>query len=323
MSAHEWISNHSGTPIVDPFRVRYEGVYADGGFLEAGELGKSISGAARLYTATVHYCVSGVVPRGRYRKTYACYATASRQGSLEELFALLPLVHGFGIQTEFYREAVTHVFNTIIGAVVDHWIRPSESHEVAGRTGESLLEDTARVHNLDSLLANGLVRSNEQLARGLIESNKQHAKLSKSLMRALTGTLPLLADRTRSGGRDFVEPIGKSCASLTQFDGPYETRISETDAEIIRGDDDTEVDSVATFKVIQLSEINVKTGHCILVLDDSLRIIQGRISDPDLQVPNNVYTRALNERKGFVAHAKAVRKHGEIYRLYISDAEPL
>ena len=38
---------------------------------------------------------------------------------------------------------------------------------------------------------------------------------------------------------------------------------------------------------------------------------------------NNIYTRALNERGGFVARAKVVRREGEIQYLYISDARPL
>lgn len=308
---------------MNPFSVRYGGAYANDGILEAGELARSISGAAKLYTAAIHYCFLGTVPRGRYRKEYACYVTASRPGSLEEIFALLPLVQGFGLHADFYREAATHTFKTIVGAVVKLWLQPSAAEETAGQTGEGLMEDIEKVPNLDSLLANGLAQSNRQLTVALVESNKRQADLNELLVRTLGKTLPNFAARTRPFGRDFVEPAGNSCGNIAQFEGVYETRISDSDAEIIRGDDDTEVDPMASFKVNRISEINVKTGHCILVLDELLRIVPGKISDPSLQKPNNVYTSALNAQQGFMAHAKAVRKGGQIQRLYISDAEPL
>ena len=323
MSAHNQASDYREDPFIDSLIVRYGGAHARGSILEARELGTSIAGLPRLYTATVHYCFSGVVPRGRYRKTYGCYVTASRLGSLEEIFLLLPLIPGFGIHTEIYKEAAAHVFKTIICAVMRQWIRTSEVGETVESTRRILLEDAAGDRNLASLLAGGIFRSNRQLTGGLVEASKRSMDLNENLVDTLGSTLPDLASRYRPTGRDLVDPVGRSCSNMTQFNGTYESIISESDAEVIRGTDDMEVDPMTRFKIRQISEINLSTRHCILQIDDNQRFVPGIINDPALQQPNSIYTRALNERKEFVACTKVVRKDGEIYLLLACRVDPM
>jgi hypothetical protein len=81
-----------------------------------------------------------------------------------------------------------------------------------------------------------------------------------------------------------------------------------------------EVDPVQTYQVSRMREVNVDTGHCIMDIEGVGERIPGKITDPALEVPNNVYTRALNSQQPCFVEAKAVRKTGEIRRLYISNA---
>ena len=81
-----------------------------------------------------------------------------------------------------------------------------------------------------------------------------------------------------------------------------------------------EVEPMAEFKVTQISEVDIRTGHCVIDVEGIESRLTGKITDPVLEIPGNVYTNALNNHTGFMAQAKAVRKNGEIKRLYISNS---
>lgn len=152
------------------------------------------------------------------------------------------------------------------------------------------------------------------LAQGLIKGNDNLAGLQALLIEKL----PELADGTRQYGRKMVRPVGETCSKIAQFADTNEPSvITEEDAEVIRGGTEMEVDPMAPVKINQISEINIKTGHCIVDVDGVP--VVGKITDPVLTKPGNVYTQALNEHAGLTVLAKAVRKSGNLHRLYISD----
>ena len=77
------------------------------------------------------------------------------------------------------------------------------------------------------------------------------------------------------------------------------------------------------FRVTRISEVDIRTGHCVIAVEGIAEQLIGRITDPALGFPANLYTSALNDHAGFITQAKAVRKNGEIKRLYISNAHAL
>jgi hypothetical protein len=74
------------------------------------------------------------------------------------------------------------------------------------------------------------------------------------------------------------------------------------------------------FRCERISVINTKTGHCELTIQGIAGPVKGKISDPVLRQPKNIYTKALQEHVPLLISAKPVEKDGEIRRLYISDA---
>lgn len=119
-----------------------------------------------------------------------------------------------------------------------------------------------------------------------------------------------------------ITPVGRSCTEMKHFAGSEnEFSVSWPDAEAIRSKDDLEVDDMKDYECERISELNTKTGHCHLHLAGEKSHIIGKINDPVLQEPNNIYSRSLNEHTGFRFKAKAVLKDGEIHRLHVSDAE--
>lgn len=293
------------TEIVLPFLVRYDGADADLGLLDGEALGESIAGASRLYTATAHYVIDGMIPRRNYRKRYRSYARPASPGSWDQIWFIGPAIAGeYAIHAQLYNTATSWVFGKIIGTIKDIWTRPRDAERVIQILSETMQEHARLNADVQQTLAAGLVRANDNLA---------------SLHSQLIGTLPDLADATREHGRRFVAPVGKTCAEIRQLtSAPSEVLITESDAEVIRGETELEVDPMAEFTINRISEINLRTGHCVLETDDGA-IVPGKITDPVLSVADNTYTRALNEHASFKVQAKAVRQGDTIRRLYISN----
>jgi hypothetical protein len=295
--------------IVEPFLLKYEGGDADRHIVEADTFGLSIVGGARYYTAVAHYCFFGFVPYGHYKRSFACYARSARPASVEQWLFIAPIIAGeFALHQAMYRAGISYIFRKVCDGVLKLWTTPKEIQAVVERLAAAL-EEQARVNaDVQTQLAMGLVRSNDNLA-------SLHAKLIE--------TLPALAAATRSHGVRLVAPVGRTCKEIVQFaDTPSESRITEADAEVIRGGGDMEVDSVADYQVNRIREINLKTGHCIVEVE-GIGEVRGKITDPSLEQPSNVYTSALDKHVGCSVQAKAVRKDGEIHRLFISDAKPI
>lgn len=84
-----------------------------------------------------------------------------------------------------------------------------------------------------------------------------------------------------------------------------------------------EVDDMQQYRCRQITEVNRLNGHCILDVEGFDHLVVGKISDPTLEQPNNIYTRSMNQQTPFMVSAKLVRKAGIAHRLFISDAKAL
>jgi hypothetical protein len=293
--------------IVSPFVVRYDGYDADAHILEASAFGESVAGAARLYTAVAHYCVFGIIPKGKYRKDLACYARPTTPGSVDQILFIAPAVAShYAIYAAIYNKALSLIFGKVVDSLKNIWTQPRAMQKMVETLAAALTEQARINADVQSQLAAGLIKANDNLA--LLQSR-------------LIETLPQLAETTRPHAAQLVRPVGKSCREIIQFSGSdAESRITEADAEVIRGTPAMEVDPMTTFKVNRINEINLSTGHCILDVEGVGPKVIGKITDPALGVPDNVYTRALNEHSSCVVEAKAVKRNDVIVSLYISNA---
>jgi hypothetical protein len=294
--------------IVLPFLVRYEGRDADAHVLEADALGESLSGAARVYGVIAHFSAFGIIPTSRrYKKHLACYARPAAPGSWDQWVFIAPLLAGqFALHAAVYNAAISYVFNVTVTALKEFWTKPRGTQVVINEFAELLRERAERDDRFREMLFQGVLKGQNDLA---------------ALHGRLIDALPELANSTRSGAERFVTPIGKTCERIEQFSGTEQANtISEADADVIRGGPEMEVGDMARFAVSRINEINLSTGHCVLDVVGVDGPVTGKITDPALQTPNNVYTRALNEHTGCNVDAKPVRKDGSIHRLYVSNA---
>lgn len=294
------------TEITQPFLLRYEGKDTDRHEIDAQSVGVSIVGAAKFYNAIAHFCVFGEVPRGNYRKEFRCIAKVPTEGSWDWMLVLATVAQEYNLNHEVYKEATGFLLSQVVGAIKKIWTRSSETQAVVELLTETLKHQADRNHDVQTLLINGLIKSNSDWA---------------SLSGKLIDKLPDLAASTRNSGRQMVAPIGTTCREIKQFAKTTgEVVITEPEAVVIRGGDEMEVEEMQTFRCERITEANVENGHCILKVEGLEPLVTGKIDDPAIRIPNNIYTRALNNQTSFQFKAKPVKRRGEIYRMYISDA---
>jgi hypothetical protein len=296
------------TTVVSPFAITYDGNDADKHIISAAPLGRSIIGASKLYTTVVHYCMFGYIPRGNYKRDFECYAMPAHERCFEYQVLLAALGTEWVLHGPIYKEGLDFIFAKVVDAIKNVWVKPSEIVKVTEHLAEVMKEQAKQNTAVQTVLANGLIKATDNMAA-------LHGKL--------IDTLPKMALVTRSSGAELVAPVGTTCKVLRQFSRTQdETIITEPDAEVIRGDPQMEVGDLQQFGCRRITEINRTNGHCILDLEGFDRPVIGKIDDPALQEPNNVYTRALNDLTPVLIIAKPVMKNGVVHKLFISDAKP-
>ncbi|WP_293006894.1 hypothetical protein [Nitrosomonas sp.] len=292
--------------IVSPMSITYEGNDADRHIINAQALGESIIGASKLYSSVAHYCSFGFIPRGKYKKEFFCFAGVPREGSYEYFLYIAAIAQEYNLHNEAYKASISYIFSKVIGAVKNIWIKRSETEKVVENLTEALREQAQIDSNIQSQLINSLTKANDNLA---------------SLHSKLINTIPKLADATRPYGKQLVAPIGNSCRIIKQFENEeFEVVIDEPEAEAIRNGYETEVEDMKSYQCRRITEVNIVTGHCIMQINGFNGLVPGKISDPAISQPNNVYTRALNNNSSFEIFAKIVKRDGAIVRLFVSDA---
>lgn len=292
--------------IIPPFTLKYDGNDADRHEMDAYQYGLSVLGAAKIYNSVAHYCVTGIVPSGNYRKQISCYTRAPKESSFANEFYLVVTAQQYGLFNEVIKKSLSFLFFKFSGIIKDFWVGKSTKDEFVEKLAEAIIKRSEKDHDLMELLINGLLADNKRLS---------------DLHEKLIITLPELAEKTRKSARDLVTPVGSSCKELTQFSGTDNgSKIDEADAEAIRSTEDLEVKDMQTFRCEKIQELNISTGHCELKIEGIEGIVKGKISDPALETPHNVYTKALDGQLPFDFQAKPVERKGRIQKLFISDA---
>ncbi len=293
--------------IITPFSLRYEGGLAESHIIDTQQLGFSLVGATKFYNSVIHYCLSGNVPRNNYKKEYSCYTHASNQGCYEQWLFIAPLALQHGILADGARDAVSFIFFKVLTALKNMMIKESQTEKIMNELCETL-RHKADVDKDVMLVAMQLVGNSNETIAGL--QNK------------LLDTLPDLLVLNRQNARTMVDPVGLSCNEFHQFARTeYEDVISEPEAAVLKSKEKEEVGDVQTYTCLSITEVNKVTGHCEMLVDGFEKPVKGKITDPLLLEPGNVYTRALDQETPFSFTAKPVTKDGEVHRLYVSDAK--
>lgn len=244
----------------------------------------------------------GEVLKPRQKQNIKCYASIPKEGSYEAILIMAAVYNDYPIFHELYKNAMDWIIAKIGGYLKDTLAGRGDVEKLV----EVIHEQAKQQSALNTILANGIVKANDDLA---------------SLHGKLIDTLPELVENARSPAKKMVAPVGKTCTQMTQFaDTENEFIVSEPEALVIRSELDLEIGEMQDYVCNKIYELNLGTGACKLYVEGIGGSINGKISDPALDTPNNIYSRCLNEQRGFKFKAKPVDRDGEIHKLFISDA---
>jgi len=276
--------------------IAYRGLFADQHLVDAQQFGRSLIGMSKVANSITHEFFFGTITHDpRSYQIRFCVGPSRANGLIQELFAVLasgqfPAFPPILIQVA--KPFITSTFEAVIKTVLNRQSETSRAidkiHDLAVRN----VEFASQVHK-------GHMRDKAWLKR-MVET---------------------LVREDRAPLRQIPDPIGRTVRLMeVGEDRSSPVVIDEPAAEVLRAHEPMQVGDVAEYDV-KIEGVFKTNGACRVRLLDEDRIVPGKITDPALEQPNNVYTAALNA--GVVLHvtAKPVLKDGQIDRLFISHAE--
>lgn len=273
-----------------PIIIKYDGLEANNGLIDLAYLGRSLEGASRLLAMAGHIVSTGNYAKQAQALQVRVLTAQPRKGSYEipaVLVTMAPAIMPmFPTIADLSKKAATKA----VEAIVNHAISL-----VSGKESEAKMAFD---------VADTALKEMGHTSRTAIEAIERVAATNKPAVRLL------------------VAPVGLSCATAQV--GNSENGAVQIDAkarEIIDAPDPVEIRSETQFDIL-ISELDVKTHACKVTLRDHAdqeRRIAGEITDPQIKMPSNPYSRSLDAQKYISVKGKAQIKDGEIDRLFISD----
>jgi hypothetical protein len=283
------------TPVFQAIPVVYTGRFADDHLVDAQQFGKSLVGASRVANSLCHWFLFAEVTTDNRRFQVRFFVGPSREnGLVQEIVAVMnsgampmftPILMGVA---KIYIE---RVWDAVIHSILN---RKSEV-EVAI---EGMLEIVRRYDDFAQRVHDGQMRDKAWL---------QHM-------------VDKLVAANRSALRDLPEPIGKSVREMQIGESSVGPAIDEPAAEVLRAHEPMEVGDTLDYDVT-VEGVFKTNGACRLKILGEDRIVAGKITDPALSQPGNVYTTALNEGLALHVTAKPTLKAGELHPVFVSDAK--
>ena len=251
-------------------------------------LSESLRGVGRILAVTSNYATTLKHVRRVDAMDVRVLVAPPQSGSVEFL-----LVVGALLQHPLLSEYSQTLFEILIQQVFAHFKKDTDAENGMKEVAMKAIEElgvTSR-HGLDV-----------------------HAQTTRTMIEQL-----------RDPVRGTVKPIGRTCKTITI--GPVGLNKARVvlDAEaqqVITEEEQVQVSDLQSYEVY-LSEIDLETKGCRVSFDlASEGRIRGEIADPILDIAENPYTTAMNERKSLTVQAKAVvDNEGVIKRLIISDSK--
>jgi hypothetical protein len=281
--------------VFSPIALAYRGLDADVHTLDAVQAGKSVAGTAKLYNSVIHFYFHGTIPAKNYQPSIRTYVGAPKGGSLTYIF----------VSAVLYDQLMA--YPAILCELADVIVPKFLSAIFAKRTKRTADMDKA----LDIIQ----------------EQSRQHHELAQTALKGFLmdrQQLHAVIDRLTSGNRtamaEMAAPVGTTCRTISHFDHTKTPEVvDEPMADVMRSKEDLEVGAQTELLGI-LVGVDTITGACRVELPESGIVARGKITDPALRTPHNVYTMALDNRDAVVLTAKPIMKDGELAKLFISDA---
>jgi hypothetical protein len=276
--------------IIEPVVISYKGADADSNLVDLAQLGQSMQGAAKLLGAAAN-----VVVTGQYAKKSPTFAVRvltgpPRAGSVD-IFA-------------YFVSMMPNVYSYLPG--IGDVVKDAGKRAVEGITNYTIAKFAKREDAASEarLIAETALKEMGHTSRTAIEAMERVALNNGPAVRL------------------FVTPIGHSCGTA-QIGSPDNASLP-VDANMrltIDSNDPYEVGPESIFEIL-ISELDLKNRSCKFLLredEDTEQRYSGDITDPQIGLPRNPYSAAMDSQRWIMVKGKPRLRDGEIERLYISD----
>jgi hypothetical protein len=282
--------------LFEPIAISYRGLLADNHFVDAQQFGRSIIGASKIANGICHDLFFDKIthdPRSYHVRF--CVNPSKANGLLQELVAIvvtgLPLFSPIAIAVG--REFIEKMIAAMISKVLNRPADTSDAFEIVKRLAEH----------------------NAELTRSMTETHKHQDAWFRH-------TIDRLTQEHRAPLRELPAPVGQSVRIMQiGSDKASPTIIDEPIAEVLRSREPIQLGDEIEYDVL-IEGVFKTNGACKVKILGENQIVSGKIVDPSLDKPNNVYTKALHEAQALHVIAKPTLRDGKIHKLFITHAEP-
>jgi hypothetical protein len=283
-------------PLFQPIPISYRGLLADHHFVDAQQFGRSLIGATKLANSICHELFwESITHDPRPYHIRFCVGPSRENGLLQELFA----ISNSG-QLPLYAPILITIgkkfIELSIKAVIDKILSKKDSTDAIDKIHE-------------------LAMSHHEFAK---QVHQGHMQDKAWLQRMITS----MARENRASVRQLPDPVGRSVNHMQIGEQNVGVVIDEPAAEVLRSADTLSLGDKEEY-LVRIHGVFKTNGACrVEILNEpKKKIVSGKIADPELGVPGNVYTRALNEGLVLKVAAQPTMKEGKINRLFVTRAE--
>jgi hypothetical protein len=280
--------------VFEAIPVSYRGLFADDHLVDAQQFGRSLTGISKVSNSISHFLFFGEATTEAKKFQIRFYVVPSKQnGLLQEIVAVMNIGTMPMFSPVLMKVAKTFIEITFDAVVKTILNRKSETEMALKTLDESLKRHDEFVNK---------VHDGQMTDKAWMQDMISH-----------------LANQNRAALREVPDPVGKSVRTMQIGEQSVGPIVDEPTAEVLRAHTSMEVGDMAEYDVT-VEGVFKTNGACRLrVLGDD-RIVPGKITDPALDNPGNIYTTALNEGLPLHVTAKPTLKDGKVHTLFVSDA---
>lgn len=265
--------------------IRYDGLTSDNHMLDLGSLAESIKGLDKILSIA-----------SEFSETYEYNDNLA--------------THSVNV---YAKETRANCFS------FDAVVQFAQQHQLFAGAGGAIL-----VLILQYIFAKNSNRKEEmkELSKNLelaISKLADRSDASDALVSRVLDSIDKMADSLNGAVRQAYHPIGKECETMSVACDNRVTSYSQEDKRNLTSPQTTIQDTTEFNAVI--SELDINSGACKVSINGTANTrINGKITDPVIAQPQNIYAEALSQQTPILLIAKAEISNGKIKKLHISDA---
>jgi hypothetical protein len=293
--ARGWGTRRMPEPLFEAIPVTYQGLLADQHLVDAQQFGKSLIGVMKVANSICHELFHEELTHDpRLYKIRFCVGPSKKNGLIQEIFAVVS-----SGQMPVYSPILITVGRKLVEPIFDAVIEKALGKKKDANNAVDKIHELAMAQNEFS----------RQVLQGQMRDKAWLQKMITNLYR-----------ENRASLRQIPEPVGRTVRLVQIGDAREAAVIDEPAAEVLRSPDQLSLGERVSYEV-KIHGVFKTNGACRIEILDQNEIVSGKIADASLELPGNVYTKALNEGATLQVVAQPTMKDGKLHRLFITGAE--